>query len=308
MLASRVLGITLTRRGRHLGDPIPMAGIPLHTRDTYLGRLLRAGHKVVVCDQVEPPGRSPGIVKREVTRVVTPGTLTEDSMLADRPSTFLASVCVAPAVPGGGPPAPRSIAWLDLSSGQFFTQPTSVHTVVSDLSRYPPAELLVPSFMSAAAVSDPWLRSVLSRRALGLEDCVVTFCDTSVPFDAGTGRNLLLDTLVAPHAADQVKTLPDTDVAAAGALLHYVQWTQRGNLPSMLWSPPDGASAVHLTMDVSTRRSLEITDTVDGKVRQVACGFCYSCFCFWLLASGALIAAAVVAVCRCYCRCSLLRF
>src|ERR1700731_126779 len=122
-VASRVLGITLTSRDK----TIPMAGFPHHALDGHLRQLLRAGHRVAICDQVEDPALAKGLVKREVTRVVTPGTLTEDALLDPRESNFLAAVCAEKNRYG--------LAWLELSTGRFVAADVELEHLADELAR-----------------------------------------------------------------------------------------------------------------------------------------------------------------------------
>ena len=109
--AARLLDITLTARGTSGGEPIPMAGVPVQTLDTYLARAVRKGESVAICEQIGDPAKSKGPVERQVVRVVTPGTVTDDSLLEERRDTLLAAIC--PGADGFG------LAWLELSSGRF---------------------------------------------------------------------------------------------------------------------------------------------------------------------------------------------
>src|SRR5262245_16484631 len=109
--AARILGLTLTSRDKGSTNPVPMAGFPYHALDGYLRKLIAAGHKAAICDQMEDPKLAKGLVRREVTRIVTPGTLTEDALLDPRESNYLAAVC--PTKTGVG------LAWLELSTGRF---------------------------------------------------------------------------------------------------------------------------------------------------------------------------------------------
>src|SRR5438105_8026488 len=139
--AAPALDIALTKRGRHDGADIPMCGVPVHTVDTYLARLIRAGFKVAICDQIEDPAEArkrgaKGPVRRAVVRVVTAGTLTEDGLLDARRHNYLAGIAEA-----GGE---LGLAWLDLSTGAFSLAPTAELSLGADLARIMPGEILVP--------------------------------------------------------------------------------------------------------------------------------------------------------------------
>src|SRR5436305_15294888 len=144
--AAPALDIALTKRGRHDGADIPMCGVPVHAVDGYLARLIRAGFKVAICDQIEDPGeaRRPGnrgSVKRSVVRVVTAGTLTEDGLLDARRHNYLAGIAEAGSEMG--------LAWLDLSTGSFALTPTSETALGGDLARLMPGEIVLPGRLLA---------------------------------------------------------------------------------------------------------------------------------------------------------------
>jgi len=138
--AARALDIALTKRGRHDGADIPMCGVPVHTAEAYLARLIRAGFKVAICDQIEDPAearrRGAKMLRRAVVRVVTAGTLTEEGLLDARRNNYLAGLAEA-----GGE---MGLAWLDLSTGAFALSPTSEPALAGDLARLSPGEILLP--------------------------------------------------------------------------------------------------------------------------------------------------------------------
>src|SRR5436305_5871375 len=138
-LGSKVLGLTLTRRD----GTIPMAGVPVHRLEHYLGLLLRAGHRVAVCEQMEEPNDKKRIIHREVNRIVTPGTVTEDALLDPRTPNHLVAV-----VPGKG--NTFGVAWVDLSSGSFAAADVTAPRLADEFARLNVAELLVPELAAAA--------------------------------------------------------------------------------------------------------------------------------------------------------------
>src|SRR6516164_5945317 len=142
--AARVLGLTLTSRDKGSTNPIPMVGFPYHQLDNYLRRLIQAGFRAAVCEQVEDPALAKGLVKREVTRVVTPGTLTDDALLDPRESNFLAAVCADRENCG--------LAWLELSTGRFVAADIGAECLQDELARLAPAECLVPEGNASLAV------------------------------------------------------------------------------------------------------------------------------------------------------------
>src|SRR5947209_18551188 len=144
--AARTLDIALTKRGRHDGADIPMCGVPVHTAEAYLARLIRAGFKVAICDQIEDPAEArrrggKGPVRRAVTRVVTAGTLTEEGLLDARRHNYLAGIAEA-----GGE---IGLAWLDMSTGAFALTPTSETALGGELARLMPGEIVVPERLLA---------------------------------------------------------------------------------------------------------------------------------------------------------------
>src|SRR5688500_8580874 len=139
--ASKLIDITLTSRGQSAGEPIPMAGIPYHSVDNYLGRLVRKGESVAICEQIGDPAKSKGPVERQVVRVITPGTVTDDALLEQRRETLLAAVVRQPSKEGTA----FGLAWLDLAAGRFTVlQAEGATALEAELERLKPAEVLVP--------------------------------------------------------------------------------------------------------------------------------------------------------------------
>src|SRR3954471_13340327 len=137
---SKLIDITLTARGQSAGEPIPMAGVPFHSLDNYLGRLVRKGESVAICEQIGDPAKSKGPVERQVVRVVTPGHVTDDALLEQRRETLLAAVVRRPDKEG----VKFGLAWLELSAGRFTVMETDgAAALESELERLKPAELLV---------------------------------------------------------------------------------------------------------------------------------------------------------------------
>lgn len=245
--ASRVLGLTLTSRDKNSDNPVPMAGFPYHQLDSYLQKLIQAGFRAAICDQVEDPKKAKGLVRREVTRVVTPGTLTDDQMLDPRQSNFLA--CVAPSKSGIG------LAWLELSTGRFYLTDVEPSQLQDELARIRPAECLIPE--SAAQEGQFSARRTETQ----------TFVLTTRPewcFARDESRRLLNE-----HFGTRTLEGFDVDdtpaVTAAGALLEYVRETQKTALPHIVrleyWR-----RGRHMIIDEATRRSLELTQTLrDGR-------------------------------------------
>jgi DNA mismatch repair protein MutS len=242
-LAARVLGLTLTSRDK----TIPMAGFPHHALDNHLRKLLSAGHRVAICDQVEDPALAKGLVRREVTRVVTPGTLTEDGLLDPRRPNRLLAVCAQPATIG--------LAWVDLSTGEFTAADVAQDRFEDELTRLVPSECLLPEREIESSVAGRLMQALPNLALSPRPDWT---------FDGQTTRSLLLKHF-------EVATLTGFGfddhqpcVVSAGAILSYLQETLKASLAhlSRLRTYQHGE---FLHLDEVTRRSLELTRTLrDG--------------------------------------------
>jgi DNA mismatch repair protein MutS len=249
--AAEALDIALTKRGRHDGADIPMCGVPVHTAEAYLARLIRAGFKVAICDQIEDPAaarrRGAKMLRRAVTRVVTAGTLTEEGLLDARRHNYLAGIAEA-----GGE---MGLAWLDLSTGDFALAPTSETALAGDLARLAPGEILLPERLLAR----PKLFELLAEWKPAL---------TPLPnprFESETGRRRL-EQHYGVGALDGFGDFGRAELAAAGALVDYVSLTQQGRT-SHLEPPRRVAPASVMQIDAATRRNLELTATLAGERR-----------------------------------------
>jgi DNA mismatch repair protein MutS len=247
-LAARVLGLTLTSRDK----TVPMAGFPHHQLEQYLRKLLQAGYRVAVCDQVEDPALAKGLVKREVTRVVTPGTVTEDNLLDPRSANILAALFVAPGAHAPG--SPIGVAWVELSLGQFHAADIVWEQLPDELGRLTPSELLLAEAQ----------QEKLTPLAQGLDRAVTVTARPDWTFDPATARAALLQhfgvaTLTGFGFEDDQPCL-----VAAGALLAYLQETLKSQLGHLRKLLPHRADQF-LFLDEVTRRSLELTRTMrDG--------------------------------------------
>ena len=240
---AKILGLTLTARDKTSDNPVPMAGFPHHQLENYLQKLIKAGFRAAICDQVEDPKTAKGMVRREVTRVVTPGTLTDEQLLDPRESNFLA--CVFPGKKAIG------LSWLELSTGRFLCSELEPSQLADELARIHPAEVLTPEVDSPSS-------PVASLRSDG--GMVITERPTW-SFSNDQTRTCLLD-----HFG--TRTLEGFDlnddsvaVTAAGALLDYVFETQKSAVGHITRLEPytRGRS---LQIDQATRRSLELTQTI----------------------------------------------
>jgi DNA mismatch repair protein MutS len=247
LVAARVLGLTLTSRDK----TIPMAGFPHHALEPHLQKLLGAGHRVAVCDQVEDAKEAKGLVRREVTRVVTPGTLTEDELLDPRQANHLAAVWGA----GGG----AGLAWVDLSTGQFWAEDAAWPRLVDELGRVAPAECLCPEGEAGSESSRSAARLAEELRAAA-PATVVTLCPDWT-FDPPTARAALFHhfgvTTLSGFGFDDQQPC----VTAAGALLLYLRETLKAD-PTHLNRLRPYRGDQHLFLDGVTRRSLELTRTL----------------------------------------------
>jgi len=251
--AAAALDITLTRRGKHHSQDIPMCGVPVVSHETYLERLIRAGFKVAICEQTENPaearkrGGAKTLVARDVVRVVTAGTLTEDTLLDARRNNYLAAVAE---VSGA-----RAIAWLDVSTGELLSQPLAPGGLSAALARLEPSEILLNETVVADAerhLSHSERRSVLTVLPASRFDSV--------------NAAKRLHALFAVDTLDGFGAFGRAEVAACGALVEYVSLTQKGRLPRI--SPPARlADGTVMDIDGATRRNLELTRTLSGERR-----------------------------------------
>ncbi len=247
-VAAKTLGLTLTSRDKGSDNPIAMAGFPYHSLENYLQKLIRAGFRAAICEQVEDPRQAKGLVKREVTRIVTPGTLTDDNLLDPLEHNFLAAVCPRGDVVG--------LAWLELSTGRFRAATLEPQTVIDELARIRPAECLIAEDNNDAQVlleiaeSDGTLITPRPPWSFAHEDC----------------KSLLLKHFAVATLDGFSIDESQPEIAAAGALLEYVRETQKSSLDHIATIEPyrHGSS---LMLDEATRRSLELTRTLRDNAR-----------------------------------------
>ncbi|HPA02438.1 MAG TPA: DNA mismatch repair protein MutS, partial [Chiayiivirga sp.] len=247
--AARLLDITLTQRGQSGGAPIPMAGVPAHSHEGYLARLVALGESVAICEQIGDPALAKGLVERRVVRIVTPGTVTDEALLDERRDTLL--MAIAPGREGFG------LAWADLAGGRFLVNEVETEdALAAELARLEPAELLLPDqdglpgFLAAQAG--------VRRRAPWL-------------FDAEAARRALTRFFRTHDLAGFGLESRPRATAAAGALLAYVEETQKQRLPH-LSSIAFEAADEGIAMNAATRRHLELDSRVDGNLRHTLLG------------------------------------
>jgi DNA mismatch repair protein MutS len=256
--ASRALGIVLTKRGKYLGRDIPMCGVPVHRADDYLHRLIALGHRVAVCEQLEDPAEarkrgSKSVVKRDVIRLVTPGTLTEDTLLDARRNNYL--LAIARARSSSDAEANRfALAWIDISTGEFRIAECDRSGLSAEIARLEASEIVV----SDALYSDPELAPYL--RTLPAVTPV-----TRDVFDGATAERRLRD-YFAVATTDAFGALTRLELNAAAACVTYVERTQLGKRPPL--SPPlREAQGTTLSIDQATRANLELVRTLGGERR-----------------------------------------
>lgn len=251
ILASAILDITLTKRGKTQGDEIPMCGVPFHAHEAYMARLIRAGHKVAICDQTETPEEakqkrgSKALVNRDVIRVVTQGTLTEDGLLDARSNNYLAALCDV-----GGQ---YGLSWLELSTGEFLVQPVLEKDLAMAIGRVSASELLVP---------DRLVQKETLFELFGLIRDTLTTQSASL-FDSDNARKRLED-LFGVGTLDAFGGFSRAEIAAAGALIDYVDRTQKGKIPHLARPRQITANGI-MEIDIATRRNLEILRTLSGE-------------------------------------------
>src|SRR5947209_10267030 len=255
-LASKALGIMLTKRGKHQGVDIPMCGVPVERSDDYLHRLIEKGFRVAVCEQMEDPAaaRARGnksVVRRDVVRLVTPGTLTEDTLLDARTNNYLLAIARA----RGSSGADRiGLAWIDISTSEFMVTECSTAELAATLARINPNEVIVTDALYGDADLGPLLRELPSVTPL-----------TRDVFDGATAERRLCD-YFAVATMDGLSAMSRLEATAAAAAVTYVDRTQVGKRPPL--SPPSReAAGTTMAIDPATRANLELTRTLAGERR-----------------------------------------
>ena len=245
--ASAALDIALTKRGTHDGEPIPMCGVPVHAAEGYLLNLIRKGFRVAIAEQLEDPAEAKkrgykSVVKRDVVRLVTPGTLTEDSLLEPRRHNFL--------VAWSDVRGEAALAWADISTGELRVTPCPRVRLAPELARLGARELVVPEDMAAD------LRELSDEMGFALAE------RGRASFDSASGAKRLC-------AAFGVSTLDGfgmfarSELSALGALVDYLDVTQKGNMP-LLRPPVRESAGAAMQIDAATRRNLELTQALSG--------------------------------------------
>ncbi|HEX4080213.1 MAG TPA: DNA mismatch repair protein MutS [Rhizomicrobium sp.] len=248
--ASAALDIALTKRGRHQGSDIPMCGVPVHAAEQYLEKLIRKGFRVAICEQIEDPAEArrrgaKAVVGREVVRLVTPGTLTEESLLEARAANVLAAL--------GRAGREYALATADMSTGEFQVSTVAPADLTAELARLSPRETLVPDLLVSDGEFVELFRSLgPALTALPLRN-----------FDSAQGERSL-KAVYGVAALEGFGALTRAELSAAGALVGYLELTQKGKLPSL--KPLSQVSQdARMSIDAATRRNLELVETLAGE-------------------------------------------
>src|SRR5213082_3427544 len=255
-IAARALGIVLTKRGKHLGRDIPMCGVPVHRADEYLNRLIALGHRVAVCEQLEDPAEArkrggKSVVRRDVVRLVTPGTLTEDTLLDAKTNNYLVAIARARASSGGDR---IGLAWIDISTSEFMVTECAGGELAATLSRINPNEAIVTDALYGDPELGPLLRELPAVTPL-----------TRDVFDSATAERRLCD-YFAVATMDGLSAMSRLEATAAAAAVTYIDRTQVGRRPPL--SPPAReAAGTTMAIDPATRANLELTRTLAGERR-----------------------------------------
>ena len=245
--ASEALDIALTKRGKHDGDDIPMCGVPHHAAENYLLTLIRKGFRVAVCEQMESPAEakkrgSKSVVRRDVVRLVTPGTLTEDSLLEARRHNYLAAFSVVR--------DQAALAWVDISTGAFHVMALATVRLGPELARLAPSEVILSD-----ATFDAYAPIIEESGAAATPLSRASFDST-----AAEGRIL---SLFSVNTMDAFGSFDRAEVSAMGAIVDYLDITQKGKLPLLARPVKELATRV-MQIDAATRRNLEITQSLTG--------------------------------------------
>ncbi|HKU08435.1 MAG TPA: DNA mismatch repair protein MutS, partial [Bradyrhizobium sp.] len=255
-IASKALGIMLTKRGKHQGHDIPMCGVPVERSDDYLHRLIAQGFRVAVCEQMEDPAAAKArgnksVVRRDVVRLVTPGTLTEDTLLDARTNNYLLAIARARSSAGGDR---FGLAWIDISTSEFMVTECVGSELAAALARINPNEAIVADALYSDNELVPTLRELTAVTPL-----------TRDVFDGATAERRLCD-YFAVATMDGLAAMSRLEATAAAAAVTYIDRTQVGKRPPL--SPPAReAAGTTMAIDPATRANLELTRTLAGERR-----------------------------------------
>ena len=247
--ASKVLGITLTKRANGAAEDVPLAGFPFHAIDTYLPKLVRAGYRVAVCEQVENPKFAKGIVKREVIEVVTPGVTLSDKLLDHKRNNYVMAICLKEEIAG--------VSFCDISTGEFYTYEVDSKQIIPQIETINPSEILVQK-RDKEKLTEIVHKVNRELRVTKLDDWIFNF---------DYGKELLLMQFKTVNLKGFGVENLTAGIMAAGAVLNYLQETQKANLSHLnhvsLYNPSD-----YMALDFSTKRNLEIIFSMQGGSRE----------------------------------------
>jgi len=251
--ASNILNIVLTKRGKNNGEDIPMCGVPIHSHESYLERLIKSGEKVAICEQMESPedakkrGGYKAVVKREVVRIITAGTITEETLLQNTTNNFLASIAEYG--------KHLAIALIDISTGEFYVSNTTQENLPSDLSRFSISEIIFPQVIFENNEIYPYIKQnyqSFSHHPLHM-------------FNKSKGEEQLKK-IFNIAVLDSLGDLSNAELGACGALLEYINLTQKGKYPR-LDIPRKIQNSYYMAIDASTRRNLELHKSIKGEYK-----------------------------------------
>ena len=253
-LASRALGIALTRRGRHQGEDIPMCGVPVHAADDYLQKLIAQGFRVAVCEQMEDPAEArkrgyKAVVRRDVVRLVTPGTITEEKLLSPGEANYLMALG---RVKAAGHGESYALAWIDISTGAFRIAESAADRLAADILRVDPRELIV----AEPVFHDPALRPVFDVLGRTASPQPATLFDSA----AAPGRIARFFGVATP---DSFGEFSRAELSAISGAIAYVEKTQLSERPPLARPEREEAGSC-LFIDAATRANLELTRTLSG--------------------------------------------
>lgn len=263
IIAAEILDITLTRRGKSDGEEIPMCGVPFHSYEPYLAKLIRAGHKVAICEQTETPdqakarakreGRpaSKALVNREVVRIVTSGTLTEDHLLDARENNYIACIAQTGTSASANSNTETALAWLELSTGAFYVQPLGTNAISSAIEAVNPKEIILADTFDHKTID-----------GINAANRAITRLPTSLFHSANAAKNLQNHLQI--HTLESLGEFTRAETTACGILIDYINRTQLGHIPFI--RPPERIIGnATLQIDAATRKSLELTRTTQGE-------------------------------------------
>jgi len=249
LLASKALDITLTHRGQINDKPLPMCGVPAHSHEAYLHKLINKGFKVAICDQMEDPKEAKkrgykAIVKREVTRIITPGTITEDGLLNASSSNYLSAINFKK--------DKYIISWVDISTGEFLFLETRKENVASEIARINPSEILIPDILWG----DHEFNDFISDWKKEITPYTMNF------FESTKGKEKVKNQFNIKFL-DSIGEVDNIEYGCIGALIEYIDLTQKGNMPK-IDIPRRFVVNNHMVIDNAARKNLEINKTLNG--------------------------------------------